>query len=315
MSICLCDISALEAIRSSGKLVGELMDHPRASSLDGCRAPNAAELDDLLVGLGVRTRPVHVLTPWGTSTLARPGVRRHRRDAPLPRASLVRVKNDLFISSPELVVAQLAARRDYGIVDLALVATELCGTYLLDSNKDSWEGFSNIDRAVCSRSRITSMIDASASMRGAPKLRRALTSILDGLYSPMESVLALLLCLPRSLGGIGLSGLALNYRVAVAGSEYFIDLAIPKLKVGLEYNGLQYHAIEQSARDDRRQNDLIGVGWTIINVWIDDLKNPILFSRLLDSLFRAMDRRSRPGDDFLKRQVELRKKLVPGCRD
>lgn len=65
MSICLCDISALEAIRSSGKLVGELMDHSRTSSLDGCRAPNAAELDDLLVGLGVRTRPVHVLTPWG----------------------------------------------------------------------------------------------------------------------------------------------------------------------------------------------------------------------------------------------------------
>lgn len=314
MSICLCDISALEAIRSSGKLVGELMDHPRTSSLDGCRAPNAAELDDLLVGLGVRTRPVHVLTPEGSSTHRQLGVVRRRCTCRLPRASLLKVEEGILVASPELLIVQMAELGNVDEVELAQLASELCGTYLLDPNKESWEGFTNIDKAVCSLARIGGTLGAFGKMRGATKLRRALAGAVEGSHSPMETVLALLMTLPRSVGGMGFSGVVMNYKVNTGNSYYLVDLAFPKLRVGLEYNGLQYHAIEQSARDDRRQNELIGQGWTIINVWIDDLKDPVKFARLISSLMRTMGRRTRPGDAFLKRQANLRKRLVPGCR-
>ena len=143
MDICLCDISALEHVRSSGTLLPELLDRPRASRLEGCGVPGGVELDDLVVGLGLRTRPVHLLVPDGVSTHGRPGVARHRRRAALPRGSLIRVAPNVLVTGPELTLCQLAVRGDYDLVDVAKLAFELCGTYLLDQDPSSWQGFVN----------------------------------------------------------------------------------------------------------------------------------------------------------------------------
>lgn len=313
MSICLCDISALEVIRSSGKLVGELLECPRTSSLEGCRAPNATELEDLIVGLGVRTRPVHVLTPRGVSTYPRQGVTIHRRSS-LPRGSLIELRKGLRLSGPELALCQLAACEDIGLVDLVGIAFEMCGTYLIDDDPESWKGFVNTDGPATSPEKVARFSRLLGRTPGSEKLRKALSLTLPGAHSPMETVLAMLLSMPRKMGGFGIKGLVLNYPVSAGAFRAVIDVAIPKFKLGLEYKGIAYHAIEQSGRDDRRQNVLVGLGWTILNVWKEDLQDAVLFGRFQESLFRSMGCRFRPPCGFDAAQRNLRRTLVPGVR-
>ena len=62
MDICLCDISALEHVRSSGTLLPELLDRPRASRLEGCGVPGGVELDDNAKTVTLDGEPV-ALTP------------------------------------------------------------------------------------------------------------------------------------------------------------------------------------------------------------------------------------------------------------
>lgn len=81
--------------------------------------------------------------PDGVSTHGRPGVARHRRRAALPRGSLIRVAPNVLVTGPELTLCQLAVRGDYDLVDVAKLAFELCGTYLLDQAPNSWQGFVN----------------------------------------------------------------------------------------------------------------------------------------------------------------------------
>ena len=314
MSICLCDISALEVIRSSGKLVDELLESPRCSSLDGCRAPSALELEDLVAGLGVRTRPIHVLVPRGGPTRAVEGACLHYRAGSVPRGSLIRMRNDVLIAGPELAICQLAARDDIDLVGLAKIVFELCGTYLLDQDEASWKGFINIERPVTSIAQIERTLAGLGRVHGSVMLRKALSVAVEGAHSPMETVLAMLLTMPRIEGGLGIKGLFLNYPVNTGSTRAIIDAAIPALKVGLEYKGRAYHTIEQSGRDDRRQNGLVGLGWTILNVWNEDLKDDLLFERLQAALFRALDYRFRPSRGFNAAQWRLRHRLVPGHR-
>ena len=313
MDICLCDISALEVIRSSGKLLPELLDRPRSSRLDGCGAPGAVELEDLVAGLGLRSTPVHLLVPDGGSTHAHPGVVRHRRTAALPRGSLIRLSRNVLVASPELALCQLAARDDFDLVDMAQLAFELCGTYLLDQDPNSWKGFVNNDISATSVRRIETMARSLKGFPGVARLSSMLPYVLDASRSPMETVLAMLLVLPQRLGGLSLKGAAMNFELA--GVDRKIDLAFPALKVGLEYKGKLYHAIEQSERDDRRQNEIIGRGWTILNVWHEDLVDELLFSRLEDAVLRTLGCRFRPSSAFWDRQKLLRSRLVPGLRN
>ena len=312
MSICLCDISALEVIRSSGKLLPELLERPRTSRLDDCVVPGATELEDLLAGLGLRSRPVHLLVPDGTSTHRRDGVVRHRRSVGLPRGALISLSPDVLAAGPELALCQLAARDDSDFVDVAQAAYELCGTYLLDQDPDSWKGFVNNDVSATTVRRIESMTRSLKGSPGVSKLRSMLPYTLDSSRSPMETALAMLFVLPQRLGGLGLKGAVMNH--SAVGTERKIDLAFPNLKVGLEYKGKLYHTIEQSGRDDRRQNELASRGWTILNVWHEDLVEDALYSRLESSALGALGYRFRPGAAFRERQRLLRCKLIPGLR-
>ena len=313
MSICVYGITALEILRSSGRLLPDLLECPRTSSLEGCRSASKAELDDLLPRLGAKTRPYQLMVPEGISTYDRSGVCRHRVRGKLPRASLIKAGRHVLVPTPELVFCQMATVGEHDEMDLALLGMELCGTYVLDVSPDSWKGFTNLSEQIASRERIAKCLDSYAGMTGAPKARRALSLVLDGSNSPMETVLAVLITFPTKLGGCGLKGAALNYRVVLDDQTRMIDIAFPDKKVGLEYKGRAYHTIEQSGRDDRRQNGLVGSGWTIINVWYEDLADPVLFENLISAICRSLGVRLRisVAGYANKRQI-LRSKTIPG---
>ena len=73
------------------------------------------------------------------------------------------------------------------------------------------------------------------------------------------------------------------------GASYRLDLAWPLLKLGLEYDGVQFHTGAALTRD-RGTNALTAEGWTILNVTA-----PMLWSgreRLIAQIATEIDRRS-----------------------
>ena len=305
---CLCNTTALEIYRASGRLLPQLLERPRTGKLEGTCLPDRESLAHELRLLGAKTRPYRLMVGSKASTHRRDDVRCRVCSAALPPNALIRISDRTLITGPELTFLQLASNDDLDEVSLGLIACELCGTYVLDT---SWDGLTNTDKPLTSVARIGSFLDQMPGTRGCRLARRALELAFDNSNSPMESALAMLLCAPRRYGGMGLAPARLNHPVRTTDGTRYVDLAFPKHKVGLEYKGKEYHSIEASERDDRRQNKVVGSGMTILNVWHEDLKSRHLFDQLLRDLHRAMGIRLRRKDDFLYRQDILRARLMP----
>lgn len=312
MRVCICDRSALELLRSSGRLLPKLLECPRTGSLSGCGLMPLPFFDDVLLHSGVKRRPVHVMLANDAGGRHRSDVIVHRRSGRNPRRSFIVVNDDLLVTGPEFLFCNLAARRDLDAVDLAVLGYELCGTYVLD---DSWDGLTNTAENMTSVAKIERMVASRAGCAGIGKAREALSLVRDGSNSPMETVLCALLAFPRRFGGYGLGPVSLNHRVATADGTRYVDVAFPEAGLGLEYKGRAFHSLEQVGRDDRRQNKVVGTGMTIINVWYEDLVQEHLFNQLVVDVSHAMGLRLRiRSKSFDARQRILRLKLLQTVR-
>lgn len=140
MGVCLGGATALEVYRSSGRLLPELLEHPRTSKLDGCDCPSPVALEDELKRLGVRGRPCCLVIADKALAGGRKDIRRRVLVPPVPLRSFVRVRGDVLVTSPELTFALLACDGDVDLLDLVLIGYELCGTYVLDPDPESWDG-------------------------------------------------------------------------------------------------------------------------------------------------------------------------------
>lgn len=308
MRLCICDTSALELLRSSGRLLPELLERPRTGSLADCGLTPLPFFDDVLLYSGVKRRPVHVMLANDAGGRHRGDVVVHRRSGRNPRRSFIVVNDDLLVTGPEFLFCDLAAREDFDVIDLAVLGYELCGTYILD---DSWDGLTNTAESMTSVAKIGRMIEGRAGCAGVSRAREALSLVRDGSNSPMETVLCALLTFPRRLGGYGFGPVSLNHRVLTADGQRYVDIAFPEVGVGLEYKGRAFHAVEQAGRDDRRQNKIVGTGMTIMNVWYEDIAQDHLFQQLISDLVRAMGIRLRiRSASFAARQNLLRARLI-----
>lgn len=317
MSVCIFGESALDFMRSSGRLAPEFLDRPRTQKLDGCGLSPKAMFSDDMERLGVKTSPVHILVPKESGDRSREDIVCHRCATELPPRSLIYVSGDVLVTSPALTFLHLATvnlhkKKQRTVEELAMIGFELCGTYLLD---DSWDGLTNTVRPLTSVEQIARVLDAMTSAQGAARAREALELVRDNSNSPMESVLCALLTWPRRLGGYAFGPVSLNYRVSTADGDRYADVAFPGHKVGLEYKGRKFHAIEQAGRDDRRQNKLAGSGWTILNVWYEDIVEEHLYNQLIADVARAMGIRLRiRSSGFDARRNLLRMQLIPAFK-
>lgn len=316
MTICICDISALEIYRSYGRLLPELLDKQRANKIDDCTILNAKELDDVLPRLGAKTRPYHLAVGRASVAEAKPGVIKRVLTLSLPQRSFIKIQPEVLITSPELTFCMLSTLKEIDVIDLALIGFELCGTYVLDSFSESWKGFTNIDSPITSKERILKLVNTLGAYPGARKAKKAISLVVNGSNSPMETVQAILLCFPRSLGGLGFNDCELNYKINTPDGNRYIDLAFPKYHIGLEYKGRQFHTPEQTTRDDRRQNKITSTGYTIFNVWYDDLARLHLFDGLAKDISSAMGIRLRiRSNKFADAQRFLRMKVLPSVKN
>lgn len=117
------------------------------------------------------------------------------------------------MSTPEFCFLQMAGC--LSLVQLIQLGFELCGTYALVG------GAPAVRRAapLTTKVKLAAFVEQSSGARGCKKAARAVRYVQDGAASPMETMLAMMLCLPYGLGGYGLEKPLINHRVDVPSSS------------------------------------------------------------------------------------------------
>jgi very-short-patch-repair endonuclease len=79
----------------------------------------------------------------------------------------------------------------------------------------------------------------------------------------------------RLVRRLGLPRPEVNHRVRIGGRVRYLDLAWPRAKVAIEFDGFVPHSTRRVFDDDRaRQNDLVADGWTVFRVTATMLRDP-----------------------------------------
>lgn len=127
------------------------------------------------------------------------------------------------------------------------------------------------DEPLTDRLALARAIAASPGRRGIARAKEALESIRTGSESPGESRLRLI------LADAGLPVPLLNHELRDASGIFVarIDLAYPRERIALEYEG-DIHRVDRQtwSKDIRRRERVEDLGWRMIRVTADDVHRP-----------------------------------------
>lgn len=244
----------------------------RTPSLSDCK-PNPRSLEDVArFSGGVISEPVSFVVSRQADRRDSSRAHCHVHAGTFPSSSFVRLGKNVYISSPELCFVQMASCLP--LSELLLLGYELCGTY-------TTQGDSFKQRPpLTSVSQIHGYLEKAGSIPGILKARRAAKYLADGSASPKESQLALLLGLPRAMGGYGLGIPLMNKEVsflkgsrkATSSDTNYVDLCWPDAKLVVEYDSdLAHTGTKDIAHDAARRNALLAAGMTVITVTKEQL--------------------------------------------
>lgn len=254
--------------------------------------PTRAALDEALLiledaGAIEPSNPIDVLVSSDASRRHIPNVTCHVCTASLPEYSFARITPNVYVAAPELMFAQVATELSFP--EIVFLGFELCGRYsappmrflpLLErqsktASKDFFErGF--FDRPpLSSAKRLGSFLAKTKRLRGKKNAADAIPYIINGSASPMETVCAMLLCLPPYRGGFGIEQPLLNARVDMKGKgaplaavrSHECDMLWPEANLAIEYDSELEHSDERRiAKDSRKRADLAAANVEVITV-------------------------------------------------
>lgn len=305
------------------------MDYWRQAPRSRARHHELAYPDEILTG-APDTRMLRLLGERWQQTLRCPVEvlvldRGHRGSSPLlryrfsgvglPRASVLQGPDDLLVCSPELCFLQLAT--ELGPEELIHVGFELCGTYA--PPRAGTSRLVERPSALTSVEQLAFFLTQVPKARGLAAARGALRHIINGSASPMESVAAMLFCLPRRLGGLGLPRPELNRvvefdrearKMAGGRGRAVCDMFWPG--VAVEYEGQAYHGGEVSLRADRaRSNALAHMGVRTISIYDEHIRSVERCRDMGTEIARAIGFRMQPRSfDETSRQLHLRRSIL-----
>ena len=229
--------------------------------------------------------------------------------ARLPQGSFFQLREGLYVAAPELVFVRMAAL--HSEIQAIRIGVDLCARYYIDAfNGDirNRKGF------LTAPEKLKAYAAAASPMRGSKKALNALRWILPNSGSPEETKMMLQFCLPLGKGGFALPFKAMNYDVRagriqgiLTQSRYSIDLADPKSKTGMEFDGEQYH-LDASA-DKRRRNELKVLGWDVFPLDKHVLYDPDATIRLGEQVAKHMGIRLRRSQNWEGKFEKLREGL------
>lgn len=283
----------------------------KTPSFAGCR-PSLEALGKLArCGIGLGDAPVDVLVSSVGERWDSTAVRCHVQKAPYPRNSFVRLDKGIYIASPELVFVQMA--QHWPLSDLLLLGFELCGIYT------TWKGGYGQRPPLSTLARMSAFVDKASPIQGVVKARRAVRYVAERSASPKESVLALLLGLPRFMGGYGLGVPCMNWEVSftkgakktTSSASNYVDLCWPSANLAVEYDSDLHTGSDKIADDAARRNALFAAGMHELTV----TKKQLFSVEKLDKVAHVIARhlgirlRSVPYNEGLRR-MRLRQSLL-----
>ncbi|MGI6032615.1 MAG: hypothetical protein ACOX69_04285 [Coriobacteriales bacterium] len=117
----------------------------------------------------------------------------------VPPYSFLDLGGGLAIPCPELLFIEMGALLD--LPEHLLLGQELCGSYSRNPS-DPQLGTSTLGiPAVTSRKRIQAYLSRTSYIRGMDQAEQTLALLSDNAWSPSESLVATLVCLPLEYGG------------------------------------------------------------------------------------------------------------------
>lgn len=212
----------------------------------------AALLHGLPLPLDVERDPrLHVAVPNPRRGPRSRGVVGHKFIVHPARGEVVDVSG-LRVSSPERAWCELGASLD-------LEALVVAGDHLIRPANH-----------LSSAARLRMTLERHPARRGRETLHAAFGLLDPGAESPGETQLRLICVMA------GLTGFVVNLRVVIPGSRRRrrIDLAFPREKVALEYQGEHHRDPHQWREDMTRVAELESIGWKVVFVNADDLRDP-----------------------------------------
>lgn len=257
---------------------------PRANC--ACNSKDLQRFDFGFPGFG--GRPIHLLVDDKRLTRSSGNIVTHVSAADLPKGSFVKLRKDLYVSSPELCLVQMA--RYLSEIKLVELAMNLCASYYIHPLTDKIE---------TRKHRLTTPETLSeyarrSSLRGSVKVANCISLAIPDSRSPVETKLSALLRQAPSRGGEGFPGHTLNYHVdakehaeIAEQDDFYIDIAYADPQVGIEYYGEEFH--KDTAKDRRRLNALRSLGWNILTVEKQQLYNPGLFALFANQLAACLE--------------------------
>ena len=281
--------------------------------------PCAAEVDDALTcELARLSRPVHLLVRASGNRRALRETSTHVWSSEVPREAFVSASAaaGVFVCAPEFALMSMARSTD--VLGLIIAGFEACGTFQTASFDA--RGFKTRD-ALTTPADVVRVAAAAGTFPGAGRLRRAMRYAIAGAASPMEAILAMLLCLPCSLGGYGLPRPELNGRIdvprkhaqSVDGAYYVCDLLWREAGVCVEYDSMMFHSGAQKiAADARRRDALALLGFEVHAVTAAQVSSADLLDRVARLIALRLGHRIRTDcvPDWEQRRRDLRRRLL-----
>ena len=160
----------------------------------------------------------------------------HSCAIPHPRGAVVKADKE-WVASPELVFLELAAKID--IHRLILLGLQMCSHPPGKPNS-----------ALTTKRKLQALIKKMPGFKGHVNAERAILYIENGSNSIMESLSYMILTLPHSLGGFGLSGASFNHEIVLdsEGRKHlkqkrcFVDLFYKRKNLAIEYDSFAHHS-------------------------------------------------------------------------
>lgn len=297
-------LSILLSVRHSGKTATAI------ETISKDCTPTPASLAYAFAHFPQLPSPLHLLVSRWNAPSVQPSFVVHRSCSALPDGSLLHAGDGLYVSSPELCLAQIA--QNASDPEIIFLGSLLCGSFMIDPSTQSG---TTPRKPITTPKALEHFVSENPGLRGAKPLRRVLGHITEGAASPPEAFLRMAMTLPTRLGGFGLPNARINYRLAptqraqrIARRKTLVpDLLWPELKLDVEYDSDAMHLTSQQAMlDSTKRLALESDGYKVITVTPLQLGNPGRLSDIAREINRCAGRQSRIRcKDFPTKQKEL----------
>lgn len=236
---------------------------------------------------------------------------------PLGKRQLTLIDGGVAVCGAEAIFTQLGA--DLSLPQLALIASELCGSYGITPMSDDAVSYDLQPLSTINDLMAYAEGAKALGIRGASRAVNALRVTSELAASPREAQIAVFLSLSRRRGGADLPGFELNKTIKVPADMIVIvgsktlkpDILWEHEKLILEYDSNEFHlTVTQKRRDEARRRVYERLGYKVKCLTSDILADNDKLNVFVDELETVISpRRRKANQQMLATRRELRADL------